>query len=52
MDYHYYSLECASWPSWLIDFNPHRPHKSFAYLTPVDYIEREIVKIRSLVVPM
>jgi len=37
---------------WLIEYNFHRPHQSLAYLTPVEYIERELVKIRSPVLPM
>jgi len=37
---------------WLIEYNFHRPHQSLAYLAPIDYIERELVKIRSPVLPM
>jgi len=37
---------------WLIEYNFHRPHQSLAYLTPIQYIERELAKIRSPVLPM
>jgi transposase InsO family protein len=37
---------------WLIEYNFNRPHQSLAYLTPVEYIERELAKIHSLVLPM
>jgi transposase InsO family protein len=37
---------------WLIEYNFNRPHQSLAYLTPAQYIERELVKIRSPVLPM
>ncbi|HUX48745.1 MAG TPA: integrase core domain-containing protein [Dehalococcoidia bacterium] len=30
---------------WLIEYNFNRPHKSLAYLTPVEYIEHEFAKI-------
>ena len=29
-----------------------RPHQSLAYLTHIEYIERELAKIRSQVLPM
>ena len=37
---------------WLIEYNFNRPHQSLAYLTPVEYIEKELAKIRSPVSPM
>jgi transposase InsO family protein len=37
---------------WLIEYNFNRPHQSLAYLTPVEYIEKELAKIRSPVLPM
>jgi len=37
---------------WLIQYNFNRPHQSFGYLAPVEYIERELAKIRSPVLPM
>jgi len=37
---------------WLIEYNFHRPHQSLAYLTPIEYIERELAKIRNPVLPM
>ncbi len=37
---------------WLIEYNFNRPHQSLGYLTPVGYIERELAKIRSPVLPM
>ena len=37
---------------WLIEYNLHRPHQSLAYLTPLEYIERQLAKIRSKVLPM
>ncbi len=37
---------------WLIEYNFHRPHQSLAYLTPIQYIERELAKIRSRLSPM
>jgi transposase InsO family protein len=37
---------------WLTEYNFHRPHQSLAYLTPIAYIERELAKIRSPVLPM
>jgi len=36
----------------LIEYNFNRPHQSLAYLTPVEYIEKELAKIRSPVLPM
>ena len=35
----------------LIEYNPNL-HQSLAYLAPVDYIEKELAKIRSPVLPM
>ena len=37
---------------WLIEYNFHRPHQSLAYLNPIGYIEKELAKIRSPVLPM
>jgi transposase InsO family protein len=37
---------------WLIEYNFNRPHQSLDYLTPIEYIERELAKIRSPVLPM
>ena len=37
---------------WLTEYNFNRPHQSLAYLTPVEYIEKELAKIRSPVLPM
>ena len=37
---------------WLIEYNLHRPHQSLAYLTPMEYIERQLAKVRSPVLPM
>jgi len=37
---------------WLIEYNFNRPHQSLAYLTPVEYIEKELAKIYSPVLPM
>jgi transposase InsO family protein len=37
---------------WLIEYDFNRPHQSLAYLTPIGYIEKELAKIRSLVLPM
>ena len=37
---------------WLVEYNFNRPHQSLAYLAPVEYIEKELAKIRSPVLPM
>jgi len=37
---------------WLIEYEFNRPHWSLAYLTPVEYIEKELAKIRNPVLPM
>ena len=37
---------------WLIEYNFNRPHQSLDYLTPVEYITKELTKIRSPVLPM
>ena len=37
---------------WLIEYNFNRPHQSLGYLTPMEYIERELAKINSSVLPM
>ncbi|MDI6784268.1 MAG: integrase core domain-containing protein, partial [bacterium] len=36
---------------WLIEYNFHRPHQALNYLTPVKYIEHEIVKMKTKVLP-
>ena len=37
---------------WLVEYNYNRPHQSLAYLTPIEYIENELAKIRSPLLPM
>ncbi len=37
---------------WLIEYNFNRPHQSLAYLTSIQYIERELAQIRSPVLLM
>jgi transposase InsO family protein len=37
---------------WLIEYNFNRPHQALGYLTPMEYIERELAKINSSVLPM
>jgi len=37
---------------WLVEYNFNRPHQSLGYLAPVEYIEKELAKIRSPVLPM
>jgi hypothetical protein len=37
---------------WLIEYNFNRPHQSLAYFTPLEYIEKELVKMHSPVLPM
>jgi transposase InsO family protein len=37
---------------WLTEYNFNRPHQSLAYLAPIQYIEKELAKIRSPVLPM
>lgn len=37
---------------WLIEYNFNRPHQSLVYLTPIQYIERELAQIRSPVLLM
>ncbi|HFB07062.1 MAG TPA: hypothetical protein ENJ92_01315, partial [Chloroflexi bacterium] len=36
----------------LIEYNFHRLHQFLAYLTPVEYIEKRLAKIRNPVLPM
>ena len=36
---------------WLIEYNFHRPHQSLGYLTPIEYIEKELAKIPGQVLP-
>ena len=37
---------------WLIEYNFNRPHQSLDYLAPIEYIERELAKVCSPVLPM
>ena len=37
---------------WLVEYNFNRPHQSLAYLSPVQYIERVLARIRSPLLPM
>ena len=37
---------------WLIEYNLNRPHQSLGYLAPMEYIQKELAKIRSPVSPM
>jgi transposase InsO family protein len=37
---------------WLIEYNFNRPHHSLPYVTNIGYIEEELTKIRSPVLPM
>jgi len=37
---------------WLVEYNYNRPHQSLAYLSPIEYIENGLAKIRSPVLPM
>jgi transposase InsO family protein len=37
---------------WLVEYNFNRPHQSLAYLAPMGYIEKELAKIHSPVLPM
>jgi transposase InsO family protein len=37
---------------WLVEYNFNRPHQSLAYLAPVEYIEKELAKIHSPLLPM
>jgi len=37
---------------WLVEYNFNRPHQSLAYLSPVEYIEKELAKIPGQVLPM
>jgi transposase InsO family protein len=37
---------------WLVEYNFSRPHQSLAYLAPVEYIEKELAKIHSPLLPM
>jgi transposase InsO family protein len=37
---------------WLVEYNFNCPHQSLTYLAPMEYIERELGKIRSPVLPM
>ncbi len=37
---------------WIVEYNFNRPHQSLAYLAPVEYIEKELAKINSPLLPM
>jgi transposase InsO family protein len=37
---------------WLMEYKFNRPHQSLVGLAPVEYIEKELAKIRSPVLPM
>jgi len=37
---------------WLVEYNFNRPHQSLGYLAPIEYIKKELAKIRSPVLPM
>lgn len=37
---------------WLVEYNFNRPQQSPAYLTPIEYIETELAKIRSPMLPI
>jgi len=37
---------------WLIEYNFNRPRQSLAYLAPIQYIEKQLTRIRSPVLPM
>jgi len=37
---------------WLVEYNFNRPHQSLGYLAPMEYIKKELAKIRSPVLPM
>lgn len=37
---------------WLIEYKLDRPHQSLSYLTPIEYIEKQLAKIRSPSLPM
>jgi len=37
---------------WLIEYNFNRPHQSLDYLSPIEYIEKQLAKIHSPVLPM
>ena len=53
-----FTLDCDEFnkrlTQWLIEYNFNRPHEALDYLTPIEYIERELVRIRgpSGVLPM
>ncbi|MCD6599754.1 MAG: hypothetical protein J7L19_04220, partial [Dehalococcoidia bacterium] len=36
----------------LVEYNFNRPHQYLVYLTPVEYIEKELAKTHSSVLPM
>lgn len=50
------SLDCDEFnqdlTDWLIEYNFNRPHQTLDYLTPMEYIDKELKKIRSSVLPM
>ncbi len=37
---------------WLIEYNSNRPHQSLGYLSPIEYIEKQLAKICSPLLPM
>jgi transposase InsO family protein len=37
---------------WLIEYNFNRPHQSLGYLSPIEYIEKQLAKICSSLLPM
>jgi len=37
---------------WLVEYNFNHPHQSLGYLAPMEYIQKELAKIRSPVLPM
>jgi len=45
-------LRFKAFLKWLIEYNFNRPHQSLAYLALVEYIEKELAKICSPVLPM
>jgi len=42
----------ASLTEWLVEYNFNRSHQSLAWLTPTEYIENGLAKIRIPVLPM
>jgi hypothetical protein len=52
----YLPLDSEEFNPWLterfVDYDFNRPHESPSYLAPVDYVEKELAKIRNPVLPM